>query len=229
MRSFPIAVALVTATATPALAHINLTYPEPRPGDIKTGPCGESGSRRGSTVTELEPGATIMVTWDETIGHEGHYRVAFDDDGQDFQQPTTIQAVDNRTILADGIDDPGGQQTGWSARVTLPDVECDNCTLQLIQVMSTAPSNWPESSLYFQCADITLRTGAGPGTPPPDPGDDGGGDDGVGGDDTVGDDDNTDDEPTGGAATGGCSAGGIPGILLALAAVPITRRSRRRR
>jgi hypothetical protein len=228
MRSFLLSVALVAATTTPALAHIDLTYPKPRPGDIKTGPCGESGSRRGSIVTELEPGATITVTWDETIGHEGHYRVAFDDDGQDFQQPTTIQSVDNRTILADGIDDPSGQQAGWKAEVTLPDVECDNCTLQLIQVMSTAPSNWPESSLYFQCADITLRTGAGPGTPPP--GDDDGGDDGVGGDDTVGDDDNTDDEPTGGAALGGCAAGGgIPGILLALAAVPLGRRGRRRR
>lgn len=223
MRPFWIALALTAAAAGPAQAHIDLTYPRPRPGDIKTAPCGEAGSRRGTTSTELEPGATITVVWEETIGHQGHYRIAFDDDGQDFELPRTIQAVDGRTILADGIPDPAGQQPTFRAEVTLPDIECDRCTLQLIQVMSTAPSNWPESSLYFQCADLTLRTGAGPGNPPPS--DDDGGDSDDGGDDENSD---TDDNPSVGDPTsGGCAAGGTTGILVGLAGVPAWWRRRR--
>jgi hypothetical protein len=227
MRSLPFALALtVTAlAATPAVAHIGLVYPPPRPGDIKTGPCGQSGSIRGSRVTELEPGSTITMVWDETIGHEGHYRVAFDDDGQDFRNPVRIDTVDNRTILADGVDDPAGKQPQFRVEVTLPDIECDSCTLQLIQVMSTAASNWPESSLYFQCADITLRRGAGPSEPPP-PGNDPGGDDGA---DDSGSDDDSDDggQPSPGGASGGCQAGELPGIALALALVPAWKRRRR--
>jgi hypothetical protein len=208
MRTLPLAAALVLVGATPAFAHIALTYPKPRPGDLKVGPC--AGPTRGTTPTTLEPGSTITVTWDETVPHEGHYRIAFDDAGQDFANPVKIDAADGKTILADGIPDPSGPQKKFQQVVKLPDIECDSCTLQLIQVMSTAPSNWRASEMYFQCADLVLRRGAG--TPPT-----GGGGGADGG---------TVDEPSDDGATGGCSAGDAPGILLALAAVPLRRRRR---
>ncbi|MCA9560948.1 MAG: hypothetical protein KC583_20510, partial [Myxococcales bacterium] len=54
--------------------------------------------------------------------------------------------------------------------VTLPDVECDNCTLQVIQVMfDKPPQTSPGNDLYYQCADLVLR-GDGPPPPPVDAG-----------------------------------------------------------
>jgi hypothetical protein len=212
MRSILLGLAMTAAAVSPAFAHIELTYPKPRsPDDIKAAPCGRSGSTRSSTVTELAPGSTITVTWDETIGHEGHYRIAFDDSGQDFPLPKKIDTVDGRTVLADGIPDPDDSTRKFSARITLPDIECDNCTLQLIQVMSTAPGNWPASSMYFTCADLVLRRGA---TPPPPVGSD------------PSDPADPDDDSADGEATGGCTTGGLPGILTALAVVSALRRRR---
>jgi len=212
MRSILLGLAMTAAAVTPAAAHVELTYPKPRSKDaIKTGPCGQAGSTRSSTVTELAPGSTITVTWDETVPHEGHYRIAFDDSGQDFPVPKQIDTVDGRTVLADGIPDPDDSTDKFSAKVTLPDIECDNCTLQLIQVMSTAPSNWPASSMYFTCADLRLKRGATPtppvGNDPSDPAD-------------------PVDDPADGEATGGCTTGGLPGILAALTMVPLLRRRR---
>jgi uncharacterized protein (TIGR03382 family) len=214
MRSILLGFAISAAIASPAFAHIELTYPAPRSKDqIKTGPCGQAGSTRSSKGTKVEPGATITVTWDETVPHEGHYRIAFDDNGQDFPLPKKVDAADGRTVLADGIPDPGDAQDKFQREITLPDIECDNCTLQLIQVMSTAASNWPASSMYFTCADLVLERGAGVPPPPGGPGGD--------------DDPSPDDDPSTDPATGGCAAGGVPGILVALALVPAWRRRRR--
>jgi hypothetical protein len=58
----------------------------------------------------------------------------------------------------------------WSFQVTLPDVECDNCTLQIIQVMEDpvhGPYNLEVSGsgdagdVYHQCIDLVLKKGAG--------------------------------------------------------------------
>jgi len=216
MRSLPLAILLIAAGATPAFAHIALTFPQPRTTALKSGPCGDGSSPRGRNVSTSEPGATITVTWDETVPHEGHYRIAFDDSGQDFAVPKIVDTANGRTVLADGIPDPASSQTKFQQVVKLPDIECDNCTLQLIQVMSTAASNWPSSSMYFQCADLVLRRGAGNTQPG------GGGGGGDGGTSPNPDEDPSASEP----ATGGCNAGGLPGILVALAAVPAWRRRR---
>lgn len=51
----------------------------------------------------------------------------------------------------------------------LPDVECDNCTLQAIQVMYDKPPYvTPGNDLYYQCADLVLRRGVA-ATPVPTP------------------------------------------------------------
>jgi uncharacterized protein (TIGR03382 family) len=201
-----------------ALAHIYLDAPADRGCvDEKTGPCGSSCEPARANATAFEPGATITVQWDEYINHTGHFRISFDDDGEDaFQDPTSYEDIqENPTlpVLLDGIADKsaGGN---YSAQVTLPDIECDNCTLQLIQVMTDKPPyTIPGNDIYYRCADITLRRGAGNGdagpTPAPDAGPGGGGD---------GDD-------------GGCNAGGqsAPGAawLLALGALAYVGRRRR--
>src|SRR5689334_14387973 len=81
--------AAVTLVPSVALAHISLTYPPPRTTNQKVAVCGVINSQRGSNVTTLPPGSTITVMWKETIDRPGHFRIAFDEDGQDFPIPPT--------------------------------------------------------------------------------------------------------------------------------------------
>lgn len=118
----------------------------------------------------FEPGATIMVTWDETIQHPGHFRIAFDVDGDDFPEPTSYTDVkaplpfdlgNGASVLVDDIMDKTGPFVGntpYEQMVTLPDVECETCTLQLIQVMTEkVPYTVNGDDVYHDCADIALR------------------------------------------------------------------------
>lgn len=192
MRSrftFLFALGTLLGSAPSALAHINLDSPADRDctGE-KTGPCGSGCAPPRTNVTALEPGSTITVRWTETINHPGHYRISFDDDGDDaFQDPTSyddIQESPTLPVLLDGIEDKSGGQ--YEAQVTLPDVECENCTLQLIQVMTDKPpfGSGGGNDVYYRCADLTLRRGAGGGDagPGPGPGTDAGNGGGGGGD-----------------------------------------------
>ena len=155
------------ALTRPAAAHIALKVPAPRTTAQKAGPCGAAGSTRGSTVTTYQPGETITVEWDETVDHPGHFRIAFDDDGQDgLLNPVT--STDNFAFtLADRIADKAGGH--YTQQITLPTTPCTNCTLQLMQVMQVTE---PYNSFYWQCADITI---AGDVPPPDDTGGDSGG------------------------------------------------------
>lgn len=218
---------LATAVAlTPSLAaaHITLVSPAPRNSSQKSAPCGTAGGVRGTNITTLAPGATLTLTWKETIDHPGHYRVAFDDDGQDFTRPPTANdstmGIDP-TVLIDPIADiqgglPAGGRT-YTQDVTLPNVECDNCTLQLIQVMtdlSKAPYTIDDNSddVYFQCVDLKLTTGA-PDPNPTDP------------DPTDPNPTDPDPDPSGDLDGGGCSTGGGAGLAFgALALVGLRRR-----
>jgi len=149
----------------PASAHITLLEPDNRTDLLKTGPCGESGGTRGDVVTVFEPGETITVSWDETVNHTGHFRISFDPDGQDdFADPRSYDDFyTNGTVLLDDIPDtPDG---GISVvEVELPDTECENCTLQLLQVMTDKPPFGPDggSDFYYQCADLALRSSVDP-------------------------------------------------------------------
>ena len=192
-------IALVTvvllATAAPAAAHIQLDSPAPRTSELKAGPCGAAGSTRGTNISTFLPGQTITVEWDETVDHPGPYRISFDTGADAFPDP--VQPDDNfPTTLVDQIADKTGGH--YTQDVTLPDIECDDCTLQLVQVMTTAV---PYNSFYFQCADLVLSADAGSGS------------------DTGG---NT---PSGGcsATTGGAQGG----VVIAIAAFVARRRRRR--
>jgi uncharacterized protein (TIGR03382 family) len=149
---YALALGLVLALGSSATAHIAMTSPPPRTADQKAGPCGATGSTRGSTVTEYAAGETITVEWDETVGHPGHYRIAFDDDGNDAFVNPSMPDDNFAFTLADQITDRDGE-THYTQTVKLPSTPCTNCTLQLVQVMTTAV---PYNSFYFQCADITL-------------------------------------------------------------------------
>lgn len=190
---------------TQARAHITLEAPlVGRNGNQKAGPC--EGKARGP-VYKFEPGATIELKVDEGFEHDGYFRIAFDDDGEDgFVDPASIKPINpNRngagkpacmsdpedqcgrsdfcnvlsdsggaTVLLDNLDPhipepklfPGKR---WSWTVTLPNVECTNCTLQVMQVMEDPLGHGPfdgKGDLYYRCIDIVLEKGVGktPGT-----------------------------------------------------------------
>lgn len=157
-----------------AAAHIELVEPSPRyplPGN-KSCPCGDGPSNRrcmvsaaestdparSTNVRTYEAGSTITVVADEYIDHAGRMRVAFDPDGADLSDF-------NDNILLD-VPDPGEAGLSmqnprvWELEIQLPDMTCDNCTLQVIQAMhgdTVNPVMDPAPlSTYYTCADIRL-------------------------------------------------------------------------
>lgn len=211
------AAGLLIAVPATASAHIGLTAPTVRHADQKIGPCGMTGSVRGTNVTVFEPGATIQVRWTEPVNHPSHYRISFDAEGQDFTVPLAfMDFTQTENVLLDNIPDGAAP---FMSTVTLPNITCENCTLQLIQMMYDKAPYGDGNDIYFQCADIALRTG---GAPSPDAGGGNPGNGEDGGVDPGGDPD---------TISGGCSTTGTSGswIVLAIGAFGVMLRSRRKR
>jgi hypothetical protein len=118
-------------------------------------------------MTMLTSGQKLTVSWDETIQHPGHYRIAFDSDGNDFPDPTSFTdiATANKDlgngviVLLDGIMDKTSK--AYTAEITLPDIECNNCTLQLIQVMTDKAPYGDGNDNYHECANLVLKKAGG--------------------------------------------------------------------
>jgi hypothetical protein len=151
--------------------------------DLKESPCGMMGGQRGTQVYKYKPGATVNVSIRETVPHPGYFRISFDDDGDDgFKIPSGTDGMggdcagdpacgagkgdycNSDTVLLDQLDQHeygGSGMYTWS--VTLPNIECDNCTLQIIQVMNDFnfhPQAYPADDIYYQCIDLVLTKDA---------------------------------------------------------------------
>lgn len=220
MRS-ALVIAAGLLTPSIALAHVALTYPPPRTASLKDGPCGAVGSVRGTNVTTLQAGSTITVTWNETIDHPGHYRISFDMDGQDFiVPPTANDSTDGmENVIKDLIPDIQGGTVPrpYTFDVTLPNVECSNCTLQLIQMMTDKPPYTTDANsddIYYQCADITLVANNAP-------------DAGTNAAPDAGTDEGSGNNTGGGEISSGCSTGNATGLLALVALVGLRPRRRR--
>ena len=172
-----VAVGLVVGTlffAGAAEAHIKITSPKQRHAqDVsgnpqKTGPCGVGGAADvRANVNVFKPGQTIKVEWTETITHPGHFRILFDKDGQNFPNPASYTDYDaggsEKTIL-DNIPHAGPK---YSQSVTLPNIECANCTMQIVQVMTDKPPyTVGGDDLYYHCVDMILSNDPDAGVPP---------------------------------------------------------------
>lgn len=188
-------VLLATILSVPvvASAHVDMLDPPRRYGltDLKDGPCGIPFGAAGDVVATYEGGATIDIEITEYVEHPGHYRVALDVDGGDdnLGDPICLTNCDDRRsadptfedpedvmVLGNFEDDPAEDQT---LTVTLPDIACERCTLQIIQVMyDKRPYTIGGDDNYYRCADIAITSAstgdAGPGEtdagPSPDAG-----------------------------------------------------------
>jgi len=142
------------------LKPTGLLIPRSNNSGIKTGPCG--ALPRGTTPVTLTAGSVIQIEWEETVQHPGRYEFA-------------VSAVndDNFTrllVVPDTQDNAATLPHQYKASFTVPNIVCDKCTFQMIQVMTenpAAPTN------YYSCADIKIVAGITPpsGMPPalPDP------------------------------------------------------------
>lgn len=184
--------ALLTVAST-AHAHISISQGGTHEAryadtDLKVAPCGRVGGRRGDNVYTYRPGATINLSLVETVSHPGYFRIAFDSDGDDdFKVPSGTAGefgdcggnamcgagredyCNNETVLLDNLDPHEGNLLApaktytWS--VTLPNIECDNCTLQVMQMMNDfapfhSPASYPADDIYYNCIDIVLSNDA---------------------------------------------------------------------
>jgi hypothetical protein len=193
------------AAAGTAHAHITMTGALlSRGGDQKMSPC--DGTKGDGPTYTFEPGATITLALTEAIAHPGYFRIAFDNDGDDgFVEPASIKPIEKTRACPVNADDQCGESdfcnvvssTGatvlWdnlnphvaadaknmSWNIKLPDIECENCTIQVLQIMEDSDFHGaycPQGScanaaasledIYHRCIDIKLKKGAtnSPGT-----------------------------------------------------------------
>jgi hypothetical protein len=177
IRAMRMALGTLVTLALPstALAHIKLLSPPAwivtnSLGDPqKTAPCGSNSAPKTGTVTKVKAGSKLKVTWTETVFHPGHFRISIAADRAQFTNPkATVQNNNCRSaeiqtnptppVIADGIfphtsRKPGGM---YEYEITVPDITCTKCTLQLLQFMSShAPP-----CFYYHCADLQITQDA---------------------------------------------------------------------
>jgi hypothetical protein len=148
-------------------------------------------------VTTFSPGQTITVKWTEVVAHDGWFRIALSYmNGAEFQSttdfPEPVYQTDNSAppfgpnsldasienppvppVLVDDIapHTAAGDNvpTQYSQDITLPNMPCTKCVLQVIQIMLNHPVNQPNNVpgaayTYHHCAFITIEPNGDGGT-----------------------------------------------------------------
>ena len=178
------AVVAAVFSMAPASAHFVLESPAPTLeqnaiGDPqKLGPCGGTSQDAGTptgAVTELTGGSTLHLKLREAVYHPGHYRVALartaaglpeDPETVTREGPrgpisvsATIAADPAPPVLADGLfvhTAPPAQGTFWEADLTVPNVDCKGCVVQVIQWMAEHGYNPDGGYTYHHCATVNI-------------------------------------------------------------------------
>lgn len=180
------AAAFSAALFAPALgqAHFILLEPaswlvENRLGDPqKLGPCGGTSANPGEpthVIGQARGGEVIKIKVQETVFHPGHYRVALAVRSRD-ELPADPEATTRDTprgpysvsakiveaappVLADGLfvhtEKPAPGQV-YETEVKLPNINCEKCTLQVVQFMAEHGYNPDGGYTYHHCADVKI-------------------------------------------------------------------------
>lgn len=159
-------------------AHALFMHPTPRhDGDdrLKQPPCGVGLTDDWTAVyTDLTPGP-MWVTFRETINHMGApYRIALTvGSDSNYDNYVLLDHIPHNNKGNVTENNPRGK---WhKVQVTIPDVNCSQCALQLIQIMTdkfTTPCTNPAGLstscgsplyAYFSCANVRI-SGSQPAT-----------------------------------------------------------------
>jgi hypothetical protein len=180
----PILIAgIFVLTVSQAFAHFKFVEPpsalSTENGGKGAPPCGE-GMPSG-IVTKAEGGHPFTIRLIEFIPHPGHYRIALAvnsraelpkdadavvKDGQSVSAP--IDSNPKIPVLMDGafVHTTTPRNTEWKVDVTLPNLTCDKCTLQVTEFMAQHGFNPGGGFYYHHCADLQIT--ADPKLPPAD-------------------------------------------------------------
>ena len=168
-----------------AFGHAYLKTPTPRNNNdgIKAGPCG--GVPRTGSPTTYQAGQNIVVEWAESIDHRGFYLFSVSPaNDQNFNQYALSAVFDDQDTPVADRGDPNTHHQ-YRTTVTLPDISCDACTFQMVQVMCDNPNIpldpnnlidlnnpvFPPGCFnYYSCSDIRIVGGSGSVPPNPQPG-----------------------------------------------------------
>ena len=180
--SVPVLVASLLALPTTAQAHFTLLTPPPASNSTDGGkgdpPCGPT-TMLSNVVTPVTGGSKLMLKVNETTFHPGFYRIALsiksrtelpidnvvkDSSGKILPPagPGTSATADYEAtpvfpVLADNLWAHTTDMKMFSGEVTLPNVNCDKCTLQVIEFMAQHGSNGPKAGyFYHHCADLKI-------------------------------------------------------------------------
>jgi len=174
---------------TTASAHVDLVAPPPRlqgeagGSQLKTKPCGQTTDKRTTDkITTFTPGQKVDIKIKEYVNHPGYFAVAFDPDGDDsFPFPRAnmdkvVAATDDPKAMFPISDTVLGLRTDkekdcyteaadnsheCTIPITIPNVNCDNCTLQVTQFMYDKLGDNNDNEYYYQCADIKIQGAIG--------------------------------------------------------------------
>jgi hypothetical protein len=174
---------LVAVVPNVTQAHFKLLEPaswiieDDRGDPQKSGPCGGSNTDYGKPsyiVNQAVGGSKLHVKVQETIYHPGHYRVALavnspaelpvdpkatttDTDRGPRSVSAEIQNPVQLPVLADGVFVHTAKvETPFETDVTLPNISCKRCTLQVIQFMEQHGVNNPGMFTYHHCAVLQI-------------------------------------------------------------------------
>jgi len=167
--------------AVPCLSHKRLRYPQPRDtttGSRDAGPCGpvswEEAFENGD-VEEWTAGETVEVVIFEQIHHSREpMRLAISgENDEDFESCIWLNHIPQHTT---------GDATDLVIELTVPDMTCRNCTLQLIGMQTSGrnagncclyhpdcetddtfeDANCCGGNQYYSCANINIVGGSRP-------------------------------------------------------------------
>ena len=188
IRLFALAAVVILGARHVAEAHFRLLEPaswlieDDRGDPQKAGPCGGTNADYGKpsyAVTKLAGGSKLHVKVQETIYHPGFYRVALavnsptelppDPKATTTQSERGPQSVSGEImnpvqmpVLADGLFAHHERtSTPFETDVTLPNINCKHCTLQIVQFMEQHGANNPGMYTYHHCAVVQITADAG--------------------------------------------------------------------
>ena len=151
----------------------------------KIGPCGGVSANPGrgtaanpgvpsGAVTSVKGGTNLPLLVQESVFHPGHYRVALARTAKQLPpdpEVTTAQTargmrsqsavIQNPTVapvLLDGIFAHTERPTqNWEAQIPIPNINCQNCVLQVIQFMADHPGIAVDGGhSYHHCAILNI-------------------------------------------------------------------------
>jgi hypothetical protein len=176
-------VAALGAVVAPVVnAHFKLLEPaswlvEDDKGDPqKLAPCGGTLADPGTptkAVTAVTGGQKLKIVVEETVFHPGHYRVALARKRNLLPADPAVKMHDTEKgprslsaevakarppIIADGLWPHTEKPTGkWETEITVPNITCEGCQLQVIEFMAEHPGVREGGFSYHHCAVLNIK------------------------------------------------------------------------